>query len=313
MVPMNHPHAFPWLHPLAAEGLALPSRRNLLKAGLAGLAGLSLPSLLRARDAGRAPGGKSVILLWMTGGPSHIDTWDPKPARPPENRGPFGVIRTRVPGVIVCEHLPKQAAMMDRFTLVRSVDARYSNHEPNQVFQTGNIEAAPRVNPRGRVWPAIGSILAKFHGANHPGVPAYAAFMRSRTHLAFAGWLGRRYDPFLANTAARLPIYDLVGRDTGRVSTPTALQLPLDLPAGRLGDRRTLVRRLDGLRRNLEGPAEAMDRYGQQALDLLVGGRMQEALDLSRESEKVRERYGKHLWCQQALLARRMVEAGVAF
>src|SRR3954452_158815 len=168
----THPHAFTSLLPRAPDGLTVSSRRNFVKAGLAGLAGLSLPALLRHRaEAARASSGKSVILLWMAGGPSHIDTWDPKPNRPPENRGPFAVIRTVVPGILVCEHLPKQAAMMDRFTLVRSVDATHSNHEPNQVFQTGNREAAPRVNPRGRLYPAIGSIVAKYHGANHPVMP----------------------------------------------------------------------------------------------------------------------------------------------
>src|SRR4051812_47010149 len=215
-----HPHAFESLNPRAREGLTLCSRRNFVKASLAGMAGLSLPGLLRhrAEAASSSRKNKSVILLWMAGGPSHIDTWDPKPSRPPENRGPFGVIRTKVPGVIVCEHLPKQAAMMDRFTLIRSVDARHSNHEPDQVFQTGSIEAVPRLNPRGRMFPAIGSVISRFHGPNHPAMPAYATFMRSRSHLAFAGWLGKAHDPFLAHTAARLPVYDLVGKDTGQLS-----------------------------------------------------------------------------------------------
>src|SRR3974390_980690 len=107
--PMSHAHAFSSYHPLAAEGLAVPSRRNLLKAGLAGWAGLPLPELSRQRAAAsgkRAPGGKSVILLWMTGGPSHIDTWDPKPDRPLQNRGPFSTIATKLPGVRICEPLP---------------------------------------------------------------------------------------------------------------------------------------------------------------------------------------------------------------
>jgi hypothetical protein len=309
-----HDHAFSFLHPRDRDGLTVSSRRNFLKAGLAGMAGLTLPGLLRHQaqaSAGKRTG-KSVILLWMAGGPSHIDTWDPKPNQPPENRGPFGVLRTRVPGVLVCEHLPKQAAMMDRFTLVRSVDARGSNHEPNTVFQTGNRDAEARTNAQARHYPAIGSIVAKHHGPNHPLMPAYAAFLRSRTHLAFAGYLGKRYDPFLANTAAKLPIYDLVGRDTGKLSEPALFRLPRELSHDRLADRRGLVRQLDRLRRDL-GDADALDRYGQQAMDLLVGRRMQEALDLSREPERTRDRYGKHLWCQQALLARRMVEAGVAF
>ena len=89
----------------------------------------------------------------MTGGPSQIDTWDPKPDRPVENRGPFGTIQTKLPGIRICEHLPKQAAILDRITLIRSVDARGSNHEPNTVFQTGHRAAEPRVNPEARVVP----------------------------------------------------------------------------------------------------------------------------------------------------------------
>ena len=164
--PHQHAHAFQCLNAEVREGLVLSSRRNFLKAGLAGLAGLTLPDLLRARaeaaEEGRsAPNGKSVILLWMAGGPSHIDTWDPKPDRPLQNRGPFATIPTRLPGVRICENLPRQAAMLERFTLIRSVDATHSNHEPNMVFQTGNTEAAPRVNPRGHLYPAIGSIIAR--------------------------------------------------------------------------------------------------------------------------------------------------------
>jgi hypothetical protein len=319
-MPHVHDHAFTSLLPGVAEGLTVSSRRNFLKAGFAGMAGLSLPALMRHQEAAAAAGmrsapGKAVILLWMTGGPSHIDTWDPKPARPPENRGPFGVIRTRLPGVLVCEHLPRQAAQMDRFTILRSVDARYSDHEPNMVLQTGHPEAEPRNNPRGHLYPAIGAIVAKHHGPNHPSMPGYAAFLRSRPHLAFGGYLGKRHDPFLANTAARLPIYDFVGKDTGQVSEPNLFRLPLGVTPERIGDRRSLLAQLDGLRRRIDGSGavEAMDRCGQQAVELLIGRRMQQALDLSREPLAVRERYGKHLWCQQALLARRMVEAGVAF
>jgi len=311
----DHPHAFTSLMPRVQEGLTLASRRNFLKAGLAGLAGLSLPRLLEQRAAGStAKARKAVILLWMAGGPSHIDTWDPKPNRPPENRGPFGVIPTRVPGILVCEHLPKQAAMMDRFTLLRAMDARGSNHEPNTVMQTGNTEAEPRTNARAVTYPAIGSIVARYRGANHPALPAYAAFQKSRSHLAYAGTLGKRIDPFLANTAARLPVYDLVGVDSGTLSQPVAFNLPVDLSRDRLGDRRALLGQLDGLRTSLDAAGiDVMDRATQQAMDLLVGRAMQDALDMDREPLAGRERYGKHLWCQQALLARRMVEAGVAF
>src|SRR6266513_369519 len=116
---------------------------------------------------------KAVILLWMTGGPSHIDTWDVKPDMPSEIRGPFKDIPTKLPGVHICEHYPKQAAMMDKFTLIRSVDCRFSNHEPNMVMQTANLDAEPRLNARGELYPAIGSLIAKFRGPNHPAVPPY--------------------------------------------------------------------------------------------------------------------------------------------
>jgi hypothetical protein len=313
----QHQHAFAHFNARRREGLTVLSRRGMLKAGLAGIAGLSVPGLLRQRAEARseAKSPKSVILLWMAGGPSHIDTWDPKPDRPPENRGPFGTITTKLPGVRVCEHLPKMAAMLDRFTLVRSVDAMTSNHEPCKTFQTGYLDTDPRINRQAGMYPAIGSVVAKFRGPNHPSMPAYAAFMKSRTHLAFAGALGKAYDPFIADHAARLPVYTNVGVDTGQVTDAAAFRLAEGLTPERLDDRRTLLAQFDTLRRDLDatGTMGAMDGYNRQAIEMLVGRRAQEAFDLNREPQPTRERYGKHLWCQQALLARRLVEAGVAF
>jgi uncharacterized protein (DUF1501 family) len=312
-------HAFTNLNPLVCEGVTVLSRRNMLKAGLAGLAGLSLPHLLRMRAeaaaAGSAISHKSVILLWMTGGPSQIDTWDPKPDRPFNNRGPFAPIATAVPGISICEHLPRQAAMMDRFTLIRSVDPRKSNHQPNQVMQTGNREAAPRVNPQADSYPAIGSIVAKLRGANHPAMPPYVVFQRDPTHVAWGGDLGKAYDPFDGNKAAVLPAYDLVGKPLNRTTGANMFRLPGTLTHERLSDRHSLMQDLDRLRSGLDqaGSMAAMDVYGQQALDMLLGRRAQQAFDLSREPADSRARYGDHLWCQQALLARRLVEAGVSF
>ncbi|MBL9129008.1 MAG: DUF1501 domain-containing protein [Verrucomicrobiales bacterium] len=296
-------HAFVDFHPRVREGLTVYSRRGLLKASLAGLGGLTLPGLLRARaDAvrsGRAlAGNKSVILLWMTGGPSHIDTWDVKPAAPREIRGPFKDIPTRLPGVHICEHLPKQAAMLDKFTLIRSVDARESNHEPNQVFQTGNLDAEPRLNPNGHLYPAIGSVVAKFRGANRPGLPPYVVLnMKDRSHVAWGGYLGKAFDPFLGDNVSQL------------------FRLPAGLTLERLHGRRSLVAQMDTLRQELDasGSMGAVDRFGQQAYDLIAGGQAQTAFDLSKEPARVLERYGSHDWCRQALLARRLVEAGVAF
>src|SRR5262245_42461097 len=216
----HNTHAFAYLNARQREGIVVTSRRNMLKVGLAGVAGLTLPDLLRLRATAAASGGstapKSLILLWMAGGPSHIDTLDPKPDRPPENRGPFGVIQTKLPGVVICEHLPRLASMLDKCTLIRSVDCRYSNHEPNTVMQTANRDAEPRTNQEAERYPAIGSIVAKWRGSNRRGMPPYVTFMKSRSHLAFAGYLGKQYDPFVANPAARLPIYDSVGNNTGR-------------------------------------------------------------------------------------------------
>ena len=316
----SHDHAFTGLNPRVREGLVMQNRRGMLKASLAGMAGLSLPQLMRVRaeaaQSGQPVGsGKSVILLWMAGGPSHIDTWDPKPDRPFINRGPFGVTQTAQPGVIICEHLPKQAAMLDKFTVIRSVDPRKSSHEPNMVFQTGNREAAPRTNPKGHLYPAIGSVVAKMHGPNHPSMPPYAAFMRSRSHLAFAGYLGKQYDPFIANHATRLPVYTKVGVDTGRVSGADLLRIPTGLNANRLTTRQSLVQQFDRLRKDLDqsGSMDALDSYQQKAVDMVLGQRAQRALDVRKEPASVRERYGKHLWCQQALLARRLIQAGVSF
>jgi hypothetical protein len=302
------------------EGLALVDRRGMLKAGIAGIAGLSLPELLKVRaDAAQSgkgmKSGKSVILLWMAGGPSHIDTWDPKPTRPLQNRGPFGVIGTKLPGVQLCEHLPKQAAMLDKFTIIRSVDARHSNHEPNTVFQSANLEAEPRTNPEAEKYPAIASLVAKFRGPNHPAMPPYVAFMKSRSHLAFGGYLGKQYDPFLANNATRLPVYDLVGNDTGKMSGADIFQMPGDLSIDRIHSRRALMEDFDRMRRDLDqaGTLDAVDSYRRQAVELVLGRRAQSAFDIEQEPAEVRARYGKHLWCQQALLARRLVEAGVSF
>jgi len=298
----------------------LLDRRGMLKASLAGIGGLSLPALLQQRALAKQSGstmsnGKSVILLWMAGGPSHIDTWDPKPERPYMNRGPFGVTQTKQPGVFISEHLPKQAAMLDQFSIIRSVDARHSSHQPNMVMQTGNLAAAPRTNPKGLSFPSIGSIVSMFHGANQPGMPPYVAFQKHSSHVGYAGDLGKRYDPFIANDACHLPVYDLVGNDTGRSSGASMFQMPDGLTHPRVNQRRSLVQQIDQLRRDLDqdGSMEALDSYGQQAANILLGGRAQTAFNLDAEPADVRDRYGKHLWCQQALIARRLIESGASF
>lgn len=297
------PHAFRFLNPRRRDGVNVYSRRSVLKAGLAGISGLSLPGLLQLRGQDNTSGSrpsrqKSVILIWMTGGPSHIDTWDMKPDRPYENRGPFAPISTKVPGIQICEHFPLQAKMMDRFSLVRSVDCRSSNHEPNMVMQTAHREAAPRINPRGHLYPAMGSIVARQKGANDPAMPPYVVLnMKSRSHVAWGGYAGKQFDPFIAKDHNKL------------------FQLPRGLTMDRVTQRRTLLKQMDHLRHDLDISKEmaAMNQFEQQAFDIIAGGRAQNAFDLSRESPKTIARYGDHDWWQQALLARRLVEHGVSF
>jgi hypothetical protein len=146
-------------------------------------------------------------------------------------------------------------------------------------------------------------------------MPPYVAFFRSRSHVAFGGYLGKQHDPFPGQLAAKLPIYTEVGADTGRTTSADLFRLPAGLTQERVAERRALLHDFDALRREIDvsGSMEAMDRYGQQAVEMVAGRRAQEAFDLGREPEAVRHRYGSHLWCQQALLARRLVEAGVSF
>ena len=288
-----------FMNPRVRDGVVVHSRRSVLKTSLAGFGGLTLPGLMKLRAEGKMKSNnKAVILVWMTGGPSHIDTWDPKPDMPREIRGPFKTIGTKLPGVRICEYLPKQAAMLDKFTIIRSVDCRQSNHEPNMVMQTANRAAEPRTNPKARLYPAFGSIIAKHRGPNHPAMPPYVVLnMKTRDHVAWGGYLGTQYDPFDGSAANKL------------------FQLPSGLTMDRMQSRHTLNQQMNGLRADLDasGAMSQMDSFGQTAFDIVAGGRAQEAFDLSKEPQKVRDRYGEHDWARQALLARRLVERGSSF
>jgi hypothetical protein len=300
----RHPqHAFPHFLGRVREGVTVCGRRSVLKAGLAGIAGLTAPGLLAHRamaaESGLgSPRHKSVILIWMTGGPSHIDTLDPKPLAPKEIRGPFDVISTRHAGVQICEFLPLYAAMTDQLTIIRSVDCRHSNHEPNMVMQTANLDAEPRTNREAEKFPAIASIIARERMPVSRDLPPYVALnMKSTSHLAWGGYLGKSYDPFVANDVARL------------------FQMPSGLTAERLQTRKGLYEQFDRMRRDIDlsGSLAAADRFTQQAADMVLGDRARAAFDLSAEPEAVRQKYGEHEWAKQAMLARRLVEAGVSF
>jgi hypothetical protein len=316
-------HAFSDLRSLDADGLTILTRRHMLAAGLSGMAGLDAANVLHASPAtgqnvSRPTGRKAVILLWMAGGPSQLDTWDPKPERPAENRGPFASIPTAVPGISISEHLPKQAAMMDRFTIIRSVDSKRSEHSPNKVMQTGNTNASPRRNPKGEMYPAIGSVIARFHGANRPGMPPYVAFNRDPAHIARGGMIGMRYDPMNGHRAAGLPEYKGFGRLTEQatdVYNAGRFELTDGLTTKRVRHRSDLLRSFNRLRSDIDqaGAMDAADHFQDQAIEMVLGGEAQSAFDLSLEPQSTRDRYGRHLWSQQALLARRLIEHGVSF
>ena len=274
------------------------SRRWFLQTGMAGFGGLSLSSLLRANEAAKVSDRKSVIVFWLSGGPSHLDMWDPKPDAPREIRGPFSSIESCVPGVRFGEHLPKQASIMDKLTIVRSVDCKASNHTPI-TMQAGN-PLARRLDKfdDGDGYPSMGSVVAKFRGANNPELPAFVGLAPSwKADVWEAGHMGSAYAPVDGGELA------------GRVKLPQGLQLD------RLSNRDELRRQFDQLRRDLDRN-EMMartDRYTAQALDLVMSGQAQKAFDLNQEPDTVRDAYGRDSLGEKALLARRLVEAGVSY
>lgn len=293
--------ASPFLPP-ANDLVRLKSRRWFLQTGLAGMAGLSLPALLQqqaqAAANGKPTSKKAVILFWLSGGPSHIDMWDPKPEAPQEIRSPFGTIGTKLPGVQFTEHLPLQAAMADKLSILRGVDCSASNHTPI-TMQAGNPLAQRTDNGRdGGGYPSMGSIAARFRGANDPEMPAFLALAPAWAADVYgAGDLGNKYEP--------LKGLELAGK----------FALPPGLEEARLGSREQLRRQFDRVRQEVDRTSsmQQFDRFTQQALDMVLSGKVQQALNLDAEKEATRSQYGGSRVGDKALLARRLVEAGVTF
>jgi hypothetical protein len=283
------------------------TRRGFLRLGALGLGGLTLPALQEACTA-QASGRRdtAVILYWMAGGPSQLDTWDPKPDAPVEVRGPFTSVATRTPSVRVCELLPRQAMVSDKFILLRSVSHREYNHpDASHLVQTGYHE--PNVQFRGQIFPAQGSVVARLRGANRPGLPPYVcipdAYFARQGFFQLATHLGREYDPVNSG-----------GESSFRFTSPgPSFAMPPDITITRSEDRRELLRRIDDARRNADPAVEQMGAVYQRAFDLITSQQTREAFDLSREPLSLRDRYGRNPWGRGALLARRLVEAGVTF
>lgn len=292
----------PLFSPTGGDLLRLNSRRWFLQTGLTGMAGLTLPALLKKRaeaaKAGRPKNNKNVILFWLSGGPSHIDMWDPKPDAPSEIRGPFDSIPTKLPGVRVCEHLPLTAKLMDKLTILRGVDCSASNHTPI-TMQSGN-PLARRTNDGkdGGGYPSMGSIAAKFRGPNEPGLPAFVGLADTwRSDVWESGYMGNDYAPINGK--------ELAGR----------LAMPKGLSVSRLRKRGSLLDQLDRLHRDLDNnkAVSQLDHYTHQALDTVLSGKAKRAFNLNEESDKILDLYGKESIGQKALLARRLVEAGSTF
>ncbi|MFO0870769.1 MAG: DUF1501 domain-containing protein [Pirellulales bacterium] len=272
--------------------------------GLGGLGGLALlpqsPSGLAAQEVRPqpTPRRKSLILFWLSGGPSHIDMWDPKPDAPQEIRGPYGVIPTRIPGVQFCEHLPLQASIADKLTVIRSVDCRASNHTPI-TMQAGNPLARRTDDGRdGGGYPSMGSVVARYHGPNHPSLPPFVGLADSWVSDVWeAGDMGSQYAPVKGSELA------------GKFGLPGGIALP------QLQDRAQLRQSLDRWGRQIDNDRqlERLDRYTRQAYEMVLSGRVQQAFDVSQETAATRAAYGEDSLGQKALLARRLVEAGVSF
>ena len=277
---------------------------------MAGMGTVGLPQLLRAKEAAGAAGRKetSVILIWLDGGPSHHDTYDPKPDAPSEYAGIWQPIHTNVPGFDISEMFPRQARLADRFSVVRSVHHNAGDHFTGGHWMlTGHGGVSGAMNA-GKS-PFIGGMATKMTGSRQPGIPAnigipYSMSIGLRPGYFGGNYLGVQHDPFQVGTdpnSARFKVQNL--------------SLPKDLTISRLDDRRGLQKHFDTLRREVDqsGMADAMDRFDRQAFEMVSGERARAAFDIASEDPRLRDRYGRNTWGQSTLLARRLVEAGSTF
>jgi hypothetical protein len=286
-----------------------------------GLGGMSLADFLqlRAEGAKRNQAGPSssfsvtnndtsVILFWMSGGPGHHETWDPKPNAVSQYRGPFGAIQTNVPGVQFCETLPEQAQLMDKLAILRSVNHGSGDHTKGNHWMLTGFEGPDFNKPDNKVQrrPAMGSVASVVRGPNVPGMPAYAAVphLRGGTDNIFhyGAYLGGGANPFIVNSDPNAADF--------RVRN---LSLASEMTFDRLENRRHLLHTLDRYRKRVEPGMADMSQHQHSAFDLLTSKPVRAAFDISSEPEKLRDRYGRHTFGQSALLARRLVERGVTF
>lgn len=286
------------------------SRRSFLQIGVAGMASVSLPQILRAREAsGSARKPTSVILIWLDGGPSHMDLYDMKPEAPAEYRGIWAPIRTKVPGFDITELFPLQAKITDKFSIVRSLHHDTGDHFAGAHRMLTAKDMGVSGAATDQKFPGIGAIVQREIGPRQPGMPGYVAIPYGMSIGLRPGYfgghmLGAMYNPFETVNDANSPNF--------RVQN---LNLASGLTLERLEDRRSLSQHFDGARRYLDVLSEAkvLDRFEQEAFEFVSGPRARKAFDINLEDPRVRDRYGRNSWGQSVLLARRLVEAGSTF
>jgi hypothetical protein len=311
---MPHP---PFDRPAGAHAWeALVSRRDLLRVASLGVAGTLLPgsaSGSASKPAGRA---KSVILLWMAGGVTHIDSFDPKPDAPREVRGSLGSIATTLPGVRFSEVMPCLAKQAHRLALLRTFVPATDDHFLAQAFAlSGRRVTADRITAE----PNLGAVVAKLYGPRN-GLPGYIAVPGTTrpgpppVNMFTGGWLGREYVPFPTGGQPRnedftAKVVEADEEDFHRQSLHPSAPVP------RIGERRSLRDSLDAGLRQLEqaGMGEVLRRQYRSAFDMLLSPSVRRAFDLRQEPDAVRQRYGKTKIGQRCLLARRLTEAGARF
>ncbi len=284
------------------------SRRSFVELGVAGMASVALADVLRAKEVSARSKDTAVILLWLDGGPSHMDLYDLKPDAPREYRGIWKPIRTNVPGIEISELFPRQARVADKFSIIRSL-----HHDTGDHFTAGHYILTGRGGVNGSntagKYPSVGSIATRVCGSRRRGIPAYvsvpyASSIGIRPGYFGGNYLGAHHNPFAT------------GGDPNQNNFAVRnVNLPSGLTIERLEDRRGLRDRLDRLRRDVDasGAFETMDRFQREACELVLGSAARKAFDIGAEDPRTRDRYGRHTWGQSTLLARRLVEAGSTF
>lgn len=273
------------------------SRRDLLRVGALGLGGLTLPGLLASEAGAAASRDVNVILIWLDGGPSHIDMFDPKPEAPVEVRGEFGAIETNVKGIRISDQLPHMAKQMDKYSILRVTSPDASHGTGNHYLLTG-YRFTPSVT-----YPSMGSVYAREKGFRE-GMPPYA-IVGGLGQYTTGGYMGAVYNPFNVGgdpNAATFSVKDV---------TP-----PGSVKPERMTRRRSVLDAVDQFQRDAERSqrsVQAMDQFYQRAFDLVTSPAAKKAFDLKQEDAKLRDSYGRNGFGQGCLLARRLIESGTRF